>query len=41
MHKVITFAAALIPMGVGVWVTKTTPGVDALTQATIYQFMTD
>jgi hypothetical protein len=41
MHKVITFAAALILMGAAVWATKTSPRVDALTQATIYQLMTD
>jgi hypothetical protein len=35
MRKIITFVAALILMGVGVWATKTTPRVDASTEATV------
>jgi hypothetical protein len=34
MRKTITFAAALILMGVGVWATKTTPRVEASTEVT-------
>jgi hypothetical protein len=36
MRKIITFAAAVTLMGVGVWATKTTPRVDASTEATVY-----
>jgi hypothetical protein len=35
MRKIITFAATLILIGVGVWSTKTTPSVDASTEATV------
>lgn len=43
MRKIITFAAALILIGLGVWATKTTPRVDASTEATVYplQLMTN
>jgi hypothetical protein len=39
MRKIITFVAALILMGVGVWATKTTPRVDASTEATVNPLM--
>jgi hypothetical protein len=43
MRKIITFAAALILMGVGVWATKTTPRVEASTEVTVHplQLMTN
>jgi hypothetical protein len=43
MRKTITFAAALILTGVGVWATKTTPRVEASTEVTVYplQLMTN
>jgi hypothetical protein len=44
MRKIITFAAALILMGVGVWATNNaTPRVDASTETTVHpeQLMTN
>jgi hypothetical membrane protein len=43
MRKIITFTAALILMGVGIWATKTTPHVEASTEVTVYplQLMTN